>query len=71
MAWPSCRYGPHGACAVFECEDDVPEGWHDHPSKVGNDPLDHDGDGTSGGSVRGYHSTASKGARNRRKKADV
>jgi hypothetical protein len=33
MAWPSCRYGPGGASAVFDCEEDVPAGWEDHPSK--------------------------------------
>lgn len=32
-----------------------------------NDPLDHDGKAGPGGSVKGYHSTAAKGAR--RKKA--
>ena len=31
--WPSWRYGPKGEAAVFECENDVPRGWHDHPSK--------------------------------------
>lgn len=34
MTFPSCRYGPGGACAVFDCEEDVPAGWEDHPSKV-------------------------------------
>lgn len=32
----------------------------------GKNPLDHDGDGESGGSVKGYHSTAAKGARKRK-----
>lgn len=32
-----------------------------------DDPLDHDGDGKAGGSVSGYHATATKGARNKRK----
>lgn len=36
--------------------------------KSGADPLDHDGDGESGGSVAGYHSTAAKGARKRKAK---
>lgn len=31
--FPSWRYGPGGEAAVFESEDDVPKGWHDHPSK--------------------------------------
>lgn len=52
---------------------DGPRGWHwvypfDPAVHVLFDnALDHDGDGTSGGSVKGYHSTAAKGAR--RKKA--
>jgi hypothetical protein len=33
--WPSWRYGPDGQAAVFNSEDDVPEGWADHPAKVG------------------------------------
>lgn len=31
-------------------------------------PLDHDGDGASGGSVKGFHATAAKGARKRKAK---
>lgn len=56
MGWPSCRYGPGDQSAIFECEEDVPAGWADHPSKVGAfngaDPakFDHDGDGQPGGS---------------------
>lgn len=34
--------------------------------EVADSPLDHDGDGKPGGSVAGYHATASKGARNRK-----
>jgi hypothetical protein len=33
------------------------------------DPLDHDGDGVSGGSEAGENSTAAKGARNRKAKS--
>ena len=33
--WPSWRYGPGGQAAIFECAEDVPKGWEDHPSKVG------------------------------------
>ena len=56
--FPSCRYGPNGEAQVFECADDVPEGWADHPSGPFKkakedapkpDPLDHDGDGRKGG----------------------
>jgi len=32
--WPSWRYGPKGAADIFNSEDEVPEGWQDHPSKV-------------------------------------
>jgi hypothetical protein len=32
--FPAWRYGPDGKSAVFESEDGVPKGWHDHPSKV-------------------------------------
>lgn len=32
-------------------------------------PLDHDGKDGPGGSVKGYHSTAAKGARKRKKRA--
>lgn len=31
--WPSWWYGPKGEAAVFESENDVPRGWHNHPSK--------------------------------------
>lgn len=33
--WPAWYYGPDDAAEVFNSEDEVPEGWHDHPSKVG------------------------------------
>ena len=33
--WPAWYYGPKGAAAVFESQSEVPEGWVDHPSKVG------------------------------------
>lgn len=49
--FPSWRYGPDGAQAVFQSADDVPAGWVDHPSKFKSaDPFDHDGDGKPGGS---------------------
>lgn len=34
QAWPSWRYGPNGQAQIFEHEEQVPEGWEDHPSKV-------------------------------------
>lgn len=50
--WPSVRYGPDGASAVFQSADDVPDGWEDHPAKVkaAKGTFDHDGDGAPGGS---------------------
>ncbi len=49
--WPSWRFGPGGESAIFDCVEDVPEGWADHPDKVTSaDPFDHDGDGKPGGS---------------------
>lgn len=32
--FPSWRYGPNGAADIFHREEDVPEGWYDHPSLV-------------------------------------
>lgn len=34
VLWPSWRYGPGGQARVFDSGEDVPVGWHDHPSKV-------------------------------------
>lgn len=36
-----------------------------------NNPLDHDGDGQSGGSLKGEESTAAVGARRKREKAEA
>lgn len=81
--WPSWRYGPNGEARVFQSAEDVPEGWVDHPSLVrippaapvpsddafdaAADPLDHDGNGEKGGSLKGAASTAAKGAARKRK----
>lgn len=35
-SWPAWYYGPKGASQIFKSEDEVPEGWADHPSKVGD-----------------------------------
>lgn len=35
--WPSWRYGPNGAAEIFENAKDVPAGWVDHPSKIGQE----------------------------------
>lgn len=32
--WPGWFYGPDGEAEIFQCRDDVPAGWEDHPSKV-------------------------------------
>lgn len=32
-AFPAWWYGPNGETQIFDREDDVPKGWHDHPSK--------------------------------------
>ena len=34
--WPAVFYGPDGQDQVFESPDQVPEGWHDDPAKVGD-----------------------------------
>jgi hypothetical protein len=39
IKWPSWRYGPNGQAEIFQSEDQVPEGWADHPSKVGAEPA--------------------------------
>ena len=31
--WPAWFYGPDGEAKIFHSEKEVPEGWHDHPSK--------------------------------------
>jgi hypothetical protein len=38
MSYPSWRYGPNGAAQIFQSEEDVPEGWYDHPSLVPDEP---------------------------------
>ncbi len=35
--WPSWRYGPDGEAAIFEREDDVPEGWTTTPHQEKTD----------------------------------
>lgn len=34
----SFRYGPGGQAKIFEREEDIPEGWFDHPSLVPDEP---------------------------------
>jgi hypothetical protein len=41
--WPSWRYGPSGQSQIFDHENQVPEGWVDHPGKLPEE------DGSSGG----------------------
>ena len=35
QAWPSWRYGPDGQEQIFQSAEEVPEGWVDHPNKLG------------------------------------
>jgi hypothetical protein len=44
VKWPSWRYGPDGQEAIFQSEDEVPEGWEDHPSKIGKSAKSVDDD---------------------------
>lgn len=37
ILWPSWRYGPNGEAQIFDHADEVPTGWEDHPSKIGNE----------------------------------
>jgi hypothetical protein len=32
--WPRWHFGPNGKEGVFDCADDVPQGWVTHPSLV-------------------------------------
>lgn len=32
--WPAWWYGPDDAAEIFNSEEEVPQGWVDHPSKV-------------------------------------
>lgn len=32
-SWPAWFYGPKGQSEIFQSEEQVPEGWEDHPSK--------------------------------------
>lgn len=34
-SWPAWYYGPNNQAEIFQNADEVPEGWADHPSKVG------------------------------------
>jgi hypothetical protein len=38
QAWPAYRYGPNGQSAIFQSAEEVPDGWQDHPNKVGGSP---------------------------------
>lgn len=37
---PAWFYGPNGAAKIFDDLKDVPTGWQDHPSKVGEVKLE-------------------------------
>lgn len=42
--WPAWFYGPDDQSAIFQKDDEIPEGWKDHPSKVGNADEEKKGD---------------------------
>jgi hypothetical protein len=50
--FPSWRYGPGDQARIFDCAEDVPKGWQDHPSLV-RSPLDRDAKDGPGGSLPG------------------
>lgn len=35
--WPSWRFGPNGQKAIFQSEEEVPDGWTDSPHKAAQD----------------------------------
>lgn len=45
-------YGPNGQAEIFTDPADIPAGWADAPHKVPAHPLDRDGDGEPGGSLK-------------------
>lgn len=50
--WPAWMRSPSGEAKVFQCPEDVPEGWmsvDEYRALVR--ALDHDGDGKPGGSL--------------------
>lgn len=38
--FPGYRFGPNGESAIFNHEDEVPEGWTNNPNDHGNKPRD-------------------------------
>ncbi len=32
--YPGWRYGPNGEAQIFQCAEDVPEGWYDTPQEA-------------------------------------
>lgn len=65
ILFPGWRYGPNGELELFQCAEDVPDGWSRRPT-IKPDAIveavqemaasiakfDHDGDGRPGGSKR-------------------
>lgn len=35
-SWPAWYYGPDGQSQIFQSEEEIPDGWEDHPKKVGD-----------------------------------
>lgn len=38
--WPAWFYGPKNQAFIFDSRNEVPEGWVDHPTKVGLLPVE-------------------------------
>jgi len=50
--WPKWMWTGAGEAKVFDRPEDVPEGWMTLEDYLALDPLDHDGDGRKGGSLK-------------------
>lgn len=44
--WPAWWYGPEGQAELFNSEEEVPQGWEDHPSK--HNPKNRNSGSTNG-----------------------
>ena len=34
VLWPGWFYGPNGEAQIFQCQEEVPDGWFDSPQKA-------------------------------------
>lgn len=60
--FPAHYYGPNGENRVFDRKEDVPAGWHDHPSKHVIDPASTGSKPAETGKENGGLSKAQTGA---------